>query len=153
MIVAIIAVVLCVLVSVLYVTDQISKNKVIEQPATGAEPAIAESPVKAEPAPAEQKVSGEEMLSLWTADAPAKEMLISYIDAVTKEGGEDYIPVANRIAVFDLDGTLFCETDPNYFDYTLLVHRVLEDPDYMDKASPFEKEVANKIVEDRKSVV
>ena len=151
MIVAIIAVVLCVLVSVLYVTDQISKNKVIEQPATGAEPAIAESPVKAEPAPAEQKVSGEEMLSLWTADAPAKEMLISYIDAVTKEGGEDYIPVANRIAVFDLDGTLFCETDPNYFDYTLLVHRVLEDPDYMDKASPFEKEVANKIVEQNRT--
>jgi len=23
-------------------------------------------------------------------------------------------------AVFDFDGTLFCETDPNYFDYTLL---------------------------------
>ena len=52
-----------------------------------------------------------------------------------------------RIAVFDLDGTLFCETDPNYFDYTLLVHRVLEDPDYIDKASDYEKETAGKIVE------
>jgi FMN phosphatase YigB (HAD superfamily) len=47
--------------------------------------------------------------------------------------------------VCDLDGTLFCETDPNYFDYTLLKYRVLEDPDYIDKASDFEKEVANKI--------
>ena len=52
----------------------------------------------------------------------------------------------NRIAVFDLDGTLFCETDPNYFDYTLLVYRVLEDAEYKEKASDFEKEVANKIV-------
>ena len=53
----------------------------------------------------------------------------------------------DRIAVFDLDGTLFCETDPNYFDYTLLMYRVLEDPAYKDKASDFEKEVANKIKE------
>jgi FMN phosphatase YigB (HAD superfamily) len=47
--------------------------------------------------------------------------------------------------VFDLDGTLFCETDPNYFDYCLLEYRVLDDPTYKDKASDFEKEVALKI--------
>ena len=41
---------------------------------------------------------------------------------------------------------MFCETDPNYFDYMLLVHRVLEDPDYKDKASDFERETALKIV-------
>ena len=86
-------------------------------------------------------------LSLWTEDAPAKEMLISYVEAVTMEGGEDYIPPVDRVAVFDLDGTLFCETDPNYFDYTLLLYRVLEDPDYRDRASDFEREVANKIRE------
>ncbi len=91
--------------------------------------------------------SADEMLSLWTADAAAKKAIIDYMAAITNEGGADYIPVEDRIAVFDLDGTLFCETDPNYFDYTLLVHRVLEDPDYKDKASDFEKEVANKIVE------
>ena len=44
--------------------------------------------------------------------------------------------------MFDLDGTLFCETDPNYFDYTLLKYRVLEDPGYIDRASDFEKETA-----------
>ena len=83
---------------------------------------------------------------MWTEDAPAKQALISYMEAVTDESSPDFIPVENRIAVFDLDGTLFCETDPNYFDYTLLVHRVLEDPDYIDKASDFEKETAQKIV-------
>lgn len=90
--------------------------------------------------------SAEEMLTLWTADAPAKKALVDYLDAISEEGGADFIPVEDRIAVFDLDGTLFCETDPNYFDYTLLVYRVLEDPTYRDKASDFEKEVANKIV-------
>ena len=90
---------------------------------------------------------GYAALSLWTDNAAAKQSLITYVEAVTKEGGADFIPVERRIAVFDLDGTLFCETDPNYFDYTLLVHRVLEDPDYIDKASDFEKETAHKIVD------
>ena len=86
-------------------------------------------------------------LSLWAADSAAKKKLVSFVEAAVKEGGDGYIPVENRVAVFDLDGTLFCETDPNYFDYTLLVHRVLEDPDYKDKASDFEREVAQKIVQ------
>ena len=86
-------------------------------------------------------------LSRWTDDAKAKNELISYIEAITDEKSADFIPVSDRIAVFDLDGTLFCETDPNYFDYTLLKYRVLEDPDYKNKASDFEKEVANKIKE------
>ncbi|MBQ4416379.1 MAG: haloacid dehalogenase-like hydrolase [Butyrivibrio sp.] len=103
--------------------------------------AVAESGQKTE------ALSGEEALSLWTSGAQAKKELISYMEAVTKEGGSDYIPEDHRIAVFDLDGTLFCETDPNYFDYTLLVHRVLEDEDYKDKASDFERETASKIVE------
>ena len=94
-----------------------------------------------------QAVDANEMLSLWNENAEARQQLISYMEAITKEGGPDYIPVENRIAVFDFDGTLFCETDPNYFDYTLLVYRVLEDPEYKDKASEFEKMVANKIVD------
>ena len=95
-----------------------------------------------------ENVLGSAMpLSLWTEGAAAKEELVSFVEAVTDESGEDYIPVRDRIAVFDLDVTLFCETDPNYFDYTLLAYRVLEDPDYKDKASAFEREVANKIVE------
>lgn len=86
-------------------------------------------------------------LGLWTDDAPAKIALTAYMAAITDPDSEDFIPVLDRIAVFDLDGTLFCETDPNYFDYTLLKYRVLEDPTYKDKASDFEKEVANKIKE------
>ena len=89
----------------------------------------------------------ESPLSLWTGGAGAAQALYDYVSAVTDVTGADYIPVRDRIAVFDLDGTLFCETDPNYFDYTLLKYRVLEDPDYKNKASDFEREVANKIKE------
>lgn len=88
-----------------------------------------------------------EALSLWADEAPLKKELVAYMNAITDPSGADFIPVEDRIAVFDLDGTLFCETDPNYFDYTLLVHRVLEDESYKDQASDFEKEVAQKIVE------
>ena len=95
----------------------------------------------------EKAVDANEMLSLWNESAEARQQLVAYMEAITDETSPDYIPVENRIAVFDFDGTLFCETDPNYFDYTLLVYRVLEDPEYKDKASEFEKMVANKIVD------
>ena len=94
-----------------------------------------------------KKISGKEALTLWSDDAKAKNELISFVENATKEGGEGYIPVDRRIAVFDLDGTLFCETDPNYFDYCLLKYRVLDDPEYKDIASEFEREVAQKIKE------
>ncbi|MCR5727212.1 MAG: haloacid dehalogenase-like hydrolase [Lachnospiraceae bacterium] len=87
-----------------------------------------------------------ELLSLWEADAPAKQAIVSYMEAITDENSKDYIPVEDRIAVFDMDGTVYCETDPNYFDHLLLAHRVLEDKDYVDKASEFEKKVANDVL-------
>ena len=92
-------------------------------------------------------VEGEDPLSLWTDDAPLKKELIAYVEAVTDESSPDFIPVEDRVATFDIDGTLLNETDPNYFDYTLLVYRVTEDPDYKDKASEFEKMVAAKIID------
>lgn len=90
-------------------------------------------------------------LSLWADSAPAKQELIAYLETVTDPDSPDYIPLERRIAVFDFDGTLFCETDPDYIDHMFLVYRVLMDPEYKDKASAFEKEVANQIVEKSKT--
>ncbi len=73
-------------------------------------------------------------LASWQDQAPAKAALVNYIQAVTAEGSPDYIPVANRIAVFDFDGTLFLETDPTYFDWQLFEHRVLDDRSYQPTA-------------------
>ena len=90
-------------------------------------------------------VTGEEALSMWT-DSETRNALIGYVEAVTDVNGPDYIPVEDRIAVFDFDGTLFCETDPNYFDHMLLLYRITEDPDYCDIASDFERQVAQDII-------
>lgn len=84
-------------------------------------------------------------LSLWNDSAPAKKELLQYVSAVTTEGSAQFIPEEDRIAVFDLDGTLACETDPCYFDHCIYYYRVMEDPDYKDKASDYEKEVAAEV--------
>ena len=105
--------------------------------AAGTEEAGIESGAKA--------INADEYLSYWTEDSGLRQQLVPYMEAITDEGSADYIPVEDRIAVFDFDGTLFCETDPNYFDYTLLLYRVTEDPEYKDQASEFEKSVAAKI--------
>ncbi len=121
--------------------------KTISDNGSAGAPAVTSTQTVEENSAAETGVvDGQTALSLWTDGAEAKEKLISFVEAATDENSADFIPVENRIAVFDFDGTLFCETDPNYFDYTLLVHRVLEDEDYKDKASEHERETAEKIV-------
>lgn len=67
-------------------------------------------------------------LSLWRDDAPAKTALLDYVASVTRQDSPDFIPPSERIAVFDFDGTLFCETAPTYLDWMLFEHRVLNDP-------------------------
>lgn len=87
----------------------------------------------------------DDALSLWTDSAPLKKQLTDFMKSITAEGSNNFIPVKDRIAVFDMDGTLCCETDPGYFDHKLLYYRVTEDPDYKDKASAEEKAVCEKI--------
>ncbi len=87
-------------------------------------------------------VNAKESLSLWNDSATLKTELVSYMKQITDEKSSDFIPVKDRIAVFDMDGTLCCETDPGYFDHKLLYYRVTEDPSYKDKASVEEKETA-----------
>ncbi|SEA61734.1 haloacid dehalogenase-like hydrolase [Oribacterium sp. KHPX15] len=89
--------------------------------------------------------TGNNMLTYWTDSALTKQQLISYMSDITEESSPNFIPVDRRIAVFDFDGTLFCETDPNYFWYNLLVYRVFEDDCY--RAKKFEKATAQKIVD------
>lgn len=93
----------------------------------------------------ESEQKGKDPLSLWTENAPLKKQLTEYIGKITDKDSKDFIPVEKRIAVFDFDGTLFCETDPVYFDYRMFYYRVTEDPEYKDKASAEEKETAAKI--------
>src|SRR6478672_7831395 len=42
-------------------------------------------------------------------EGTAKKSIIDFVEKVTKEGSPDFVPVPERIAVFDNDGTLWCE--------------------------------------------
>lgn len=47
-------------------------------------------------------------LTSWN-DTKIKSAIINFVESVTKEGSKDFIPVSERIAVFDNDGTLWAE--------------------------------------------
>ena len=72
-----------------------------------------------------------EPFSLWNPDAAARNALVEYLAAVTDEASPDYIPVKDRIAVFDLDGTLMCETYPFCFEYMVFADYALNHADKM----------------------
>ena len=61
-------------------------------------------------------------LASWN-DGPAKQSVLSFVRRVTTEGGPDYVPVSDRIATFDNDGTLWCE-QPLYFQGMFVLDRV-----------------------------
>ena len=47
-------------------------------------------------------------LPSWNSGS-TKEAIIAYVEKVTKKGSPDFIPIENRIATFDNDGTLWAE--------------------------------------------
>ncbi|MBQ3860668.1 MAG: haloacid dehalogenase-like hydrolase [Clostridia bacterium] len=73
---------------------------------------------------------GRAAIPYWTEDSPAMASLVSFVRAVTDERGAAYVPPEDRIAVFDMDGTLYGERFPTYFDEWLLLHRLLPDEAY-----------------------
>jgi phosphoglycolate phosphatase-like HAD superfamily hydrolase len=52
-----------------------------------------------------------------------KTNIITFVEKVTKEGGADFVPPAERIATFDNDGTLWAE-QPIYFQVQFAFDRV-----------------------------
>lgn len=66
----------------------------------------------------------------WKDDSPAMMSIISFVSSVTDEKSKDYVPEDRRIAVFDMDGTLYGELFPTYFDESLLLYRLLHDESY-----------------------
>jgi hypothetical protein len=61
-------------------------------------------------------------LPSWNAGV-AKARIVAFVQAVTEPGGKDFVPPADRIAVFDNDGTLWSE-QPMYFQLAFALDRV-----------------------------
>jgi phosphoglycolate phosphatase-like HAD superfamily hydrolase len=56
-------------------------------------------------------------------DTAAKKAIIEFVAKVTQEGSTEFVPAAERIAVFDNDGTLWSE-QPLYFQLAFVLDRV-----------------------------
>jgi hypothetical protein len=73
------------------------------------------------PAAAQTNTAGDPLPS-WN-DGAAKQAIVNFIAAVTRDGSPDFVPPAQRIAVFDNDGTLWCE-HPMYVQMAFALDRV-----------------------------
>jgi hypothetical protein len=55
-------------------------------------------------------------------DGAAKARIVAFVQAVTQPGGKDFVAPADRVAVFDNDGTLWSE-QPVYFQLAFAIDR------------------------------
>lgn len=86
----------------------------------------------------------KEYFKLWN-ECTSLTKLKAFVEDVTNEKSPNFIPVKDRIATFDMDGTFVGELYPTYFEYNLLEYRVLDDESYKDKAPDDVKEAAQNI--------
>jgi len=77
-------------------------------------------------------------------DGKTKQAIVDFVSKVTKEGGPDFVPVSDRIATFDNDGTMWSEK-PMYIHFEGVFDRfkelVKEKPELAEK-EPFKSLMA-----------
>jgi len=67
-------------------------------------------------------VRAQDPLPSWN-DGHAKQRIVAFVAAVTDKASRDFVPTADRIAVFDNDGTLWSE-QPVYVQFAFVVDRL-----------------------------
>lgn len=68
------------------------------------------------------QTSQPDPLPSWN-DGPVKKAILDFVARTTTSGGPDYVPVAERVATFDNDGTLWTE-HPLYTQFVFALDRV-----------------------------
>jgi phosphoglycolate phosphatase-like HAD superfamily hydrolase len=80
-------------------------------------------------------------------DGANKSAIIEFVERVTKKGSADFVPVAERIATFDNDGTLWAE-QPLYFQAYFALDRVramaAEHPEWRNE-EPYKSAIAGDV--------
>jgi len=96
------------------------------------------------PVPAAAASNANDPLPSWNA-GDAKSAILEFVRKVTTPGTPDFVPIGDRIATFDNDGTLWCEM-PIYTQCAFAIDRVHqlapEHPDWKDK-QPFKAVLDN----------
>lgn len=81
-------------------------------------------------APGDRRPAAAEALSAWR-DGPVKTRIADFIERVTDPQSPDFVAPEERVATFDMDGTILCEK-PDYFEVfvamTELCDRAKRDP-------------------------
>lgn len=87
-----------------------------------------------------------DILPSWN-DTEQKRAIINFVEKVTTKGSPDFVPVSERIATFDNDGTLWSE-QPMYFQFYFIFDRIKlmapQHPEWKDK-QPFKAVLENDI--------
>src|SRR3954453_4762301 len=85
----------------------------------------------------------QDSLASWN-DTASKKAIVGFVEKVTKEGSPEFVPVAERVATFDNDGTLWAE-QPLYFQLVFALDRVKalvdKHPEWKEK-EPFKSVIA-----------
>ena len=68
------------------------------------------------------EIIAQDPLPSWN-EGKSKSAIIEFVTQTTKEGSSDFIPVSDRIACFDNDGTLWSE-QPIYFQFLFAIDRI-----------------------------
>lgn len=84
--------------------------------------ALAAAAVRLASIPALAQPNQSDPLPSWNA-TPAKSRITAFVQRATAEGGSGFVPTPQRIAVFDNDGTLWCE-QPVYFQMAFALDRI-----------------------------
>lgn len=98
------------------------------------------------PGAAQDKAARNDPLPSWS-EGPSKQAIVEFVDKVTTEGSPDFVRLPERIAVFDNDGTLWCE-QPMYVQLAFVVDRIKvlapEHPEWND-TQPFKALLAGEL--------
>ena len=76
------------------------------------------------------KVETAKDFKYWNENSQIKQKIINFVEDATNPNSENFIPVEDRIATFDMDGTFYCETAPIYFQESMFFYRALEDKNF-----------------------
>jgi phosphoserine phosphatase len=94
--------------------------------------------------PEKHQPSSADILPSWNK-GKARQSIIDFVQKVIDSTGKDFIPVADRIAVFDNDGTLWSE-QPMYFQFIFAIDRTValasKHPEWNSK-QPFKAAIEN----------
>lgn len=88
--------------------------------------------------------NSENYFYYWNDDSKVVSELKTFVEKATDKNNKDFIPVDDRIAVFDMDGTIFCETDPTYNEYLMIFDMILNT---YDKSNEEDVKLVNEINE------